>query len=242
MADAAGYEDPDEWEIVNDDGFVHKRKRRRPIDPSATSSSGYPELGMKHVCERKKRVLLKLRAKYFKEISRWELLSNTLTEMDENAHTRLLELQVLCPTTFINAASSSEQHSGLDSTCRRIVDDLFSQAEGQEAIIRDVLSLCDVAEALCSTHEERLKQQLTNLPIWGPSPHELMAALETTASFIIDRALHDAIVKPRYLFTFTVYYDQIDNTDAAIKKERPGRWYTDPHLPPCAAYIDGLKP
>ncbi|KAL0407882.1 UNVERIFIED_CONTAM: hypothetical protein Sradi_1722600 [Sesamum radiatum] len=170
MAGAAGYEDPDEWEIINDDGFVHKRKKRRRIVANATSSSGHPELEKKYRRERKKRGLLKLREKYLKEISRWELLSNTLKEVEENAQTRLLELY---PTTFFDAASSSEQNS----TCRRIVDDLFSQAEWQEAIIRDVLSLCDVAEALCSAHAERLKQQLTNLPIWGLSPHELMAAL-----------------------------------------------------------------
>ncbi|KAL0327634.1 UNVERIFIED_CONTAM: hypothetical protein Sangu_1841400 [Sesamum angustifolium] len=172
MASAAGYEDPDgdEWEIINEDGFVHKRKKRSHIVPNATSSSGHTKLEKKHRRERKKRGLLKLREKYLKEISRWEILSNTLKEVEENAQTRLLELY---PRTFSDAASSSEQNS----TCRRIVDDLFSQAEGQEAIIRDVWSLCDVAEALCSAHEERLKQQLTNLPIWGQSPHELMAAL-----------------------------------------------------------------
>ncbi|KAL2236142.1 uncharacterized protein LOC105162280 [Sesamum indicum] len=137
--------------------------------PNATSSSGHPELEKKHRREWKKRALLKLREKYLKEISRWELLSNTLKKVEKNAQTRLLKLY---PTTFSEAASSSEQNS----TCRRIVDDLFSQADGQEAIIRAALSLCDAAEALCSAHEERLKQQLTNLPIWGPSPHELMAA------------------------------------------------------------------
>ncbi|KAL0372039.1 UNVERIFIED_CONTAM: hypothetical protein Scaly_0885500 [Sesamum calycinum] len=211
MASAAGYEDPDgdEWEIINDDGFVHKRKKRSRIVPNATSSSGHTKLEKKHRRERKKRGLLKLREKYLKEISRWEILSNTLKEVEENAQTRLLELY---PRTFSDAASSSEQNS----TCRRIVDDLFSQvllqnyftssrctccwyltselyinalemlgAEGQEAIIRDVWSLCDVAEALCSAHEERLKQQLTNLPIWGQSPHELMAALETTTSIVV---------------------------------------------------------
>ncbi|KAL0297391.1 UNVERIFIED_CONTAM: hypothetical protein Sradi_6791200, partial [Sesamum radiatum] len=142
MASAAGYEDPDgdEWEIINDDGFVHKRKKRSRIVPNATSSPAIRSL------------------------------RRSTVEVEENAQTRLLELY---PRTFSDAASSSEQNS----TCRRIVDDLFSQAEGQEAIIRDVWSLCDVAEALCSAHEERMKQQLTNLPIWGQSPHELMAAL-----------------------------------------------------------------
>ncbi|KAL2246893.1 UNVERIFIED_CONTAM: hypothetical protein Sindi_2541600 [Sesamum indicum] len=197
MACPAGYEDPDEWELVNDDGFVHKRKKRPRIDPGGAPSAGQPpldpELEKKHRRERKMRALLKLREKYLEEISRWELLSNTLKEMEETAQARLLERQELCPTTSFGAASSSEQHSASDATCQRIVDDLLSQShsyikirkqrkkrelvEAQEAIIRDASNLCDVAEALCSAHEERLKQQLIDLPIWEPSPHELMAAL-----------------------------------------------------------------
>ncbi|KAL0431617.1 UNVERIFIED_CONTAM: hypothetical protein Sradi_0787700 [Sesamum radiatum] len=181
MAAPAGYEDPDEWELVNDDGFVYKRKKRPRIDPGGASSAAHPppdpKLEKKHRRERKKKALLKLREKYLEEISRWELLSNTLKEMEETAEARLLERQELCPTTSFVAASSSEQHSASDTTCQRIVDDLLSQVEAQEAIIRDASNLCDVAEALCSAHEERLKQQLTDLPIWEPSPHELMAAL-----------------------------------------------------------------
>ncbi|KAK6153103.1 hypothetical protein DH2020_012742 [Rehmannia glutinosa] len=181
MAAPAGYEDPDEWELVNDDGFVHKRKKRPRLDPTATSSSAPPPpdpaVERRHRRERKKTALLKLRDKYLNEISRWELLSNTIKEMEQNAQTQLLERQDLYPTTSFGEASSSGDGSASDSTRRRVVDDLLSQVEAQEAIIRDVSNLCDVAEALCSAQEERLKQQLTDLPIWEPSPHELMAAL-----------------------------------------------------------------
>lgn len=53
---------------------------------------------------------------------------------------------------------------------------LTVKVEAQEAIIRNVSKLCDIAEALCNTEEDRLKQRLIDLPIWA-SPHELMASL-----------------------------------------------------------------
>ncbi|KAL3813827.1 hypothetical protein ACJIZ3_015095 [Penstemon smallii] len=179
-ASAADYENPDEWELVNDDGFVYKRKKRF-LDLTATSSSAPPPpdpaLERKHRRERKKRALLKLRDKYLKEISQWELLSNTLKEMEHNAQAQQLERQEPYPTTSFGGPSSSEENSSSNSTCRKLVDDLLSQVEAQEAIIGDVANLCDVAEALCRAQEERLKQQFADLPIWEPSPNELIEAL-----------------------------------------------------------------
>ncbi|PIN02652.1 hypothetical protein CDL12_24829 [Handroanthus impetiginosus] len=181
MAAPADYENPDEWELVNDDGFVHKRKKRPRLDPSATSSAASqppdPAVERKHRRERKKKALLKLKDKYLQEISRWELLANALKEMEQNATAQSVRRQEMHSTTSFAEASGSEEHLASDSTRRRVVDDLLSQVEAQEAIIRDVSNLCDVAESLCSAQEERLKQQLTDLPIWEPSPLELMAAL-----------------------------------------------------------------
>jgi len=48
--------------------------------------------------------------------------------------------------------------------------------EAQEAIIRDVSNLCDIAEAVCAKREEQFKQTLFDLPIWA-SPNDLMEAL-----------------------------------------------------------------
>ncbi|KAG8366910.1 hypothetical protein BUALT_Bualt16G0017000 [Buddleja alternifolia] len=176
--DTADYNNPDEWELVNDDGFVHKRKKRPRLDPAAAAAPRPdPSAERKHRRERKKRALLKLRDRYLKEISRWELLSNTLKEMEHNAQTQPLERQEMCTPRSIHGESSSNEQLASNSTRRRVVDDLLFQVEAQEAIIRDVSNLCDVAEALCSAQEERLKQQFTDLPIWDPSPHELMAAL-----------------------------------------------------------------
>lgn len=53
---------------------------------------------------------------------------------------------------------------------------LTTQVEAQEAIVRDVSNLCDVAEAMCNAQEEQLNQSLINLPIWA-APHELIASL-----------------------------------------------------------------
>ncbi|KAL8528103.1 hypothetical protein ACS0TY_005785 [Phlomoides rotata] len=176
MAAELGCGNPDDWELVIDEGFVYKRKKRPFAEPAAAAPAPPdPAVERKHRRERKKRALLKLRDRYLKEISRWELLSNTLREMEQNAHTQVLERQELHPTTSLDGASSSEQHSASDSTRRRYVDDLLAQVEAQEAILQDVSSLCDVAEALCSAHEE--KQLFIDLPIWG-SPRELMAALD----------------------------------------------------------------
>lgn len=50
------------------------------------------------------------------------------------------------------------------------------QAEAQEAMIKEVSSLCDIAEAMCNAEEEQLNQSLIDLPIWA-SPTELMASL-----------------------------------------------------------------
>ncbi|KAL7094887.1 hypothetical protein ACP275_11G133000 [Erythranthe tilingii] len=184
MAAAAGYENPDEWELVNDDGFVHKRRKRPRTDTAAAAATSSaappppdPAVERKHLRERRKRTLLKLRDKYLTEISRWELLSNTLKDMEQNAQTHSPERQQLHSTASFGGASTSEEHSASDSTRRSLVDDLLSQVEAQEAIIENVSNLCDIAERLCISQDERLKQQLTDLPIWEPSPHELMAVL-----------------------------------------------------------------
>ncbi|KAG5093354.1 hypothetical protein JHK84_048942 [Glycine max] len=74
----------------------------------------------------------------------------------------------------------------------------------------------------------------------------------------------DLTSRPNYLVTFTVGYDQKNNIDAAVKKpnkgltwqmtkrrgdqevhkvteEKPG-WCSDPHLPPCAAFVEIMAP
>ncbi|KAL3643988.1 hypothetical protein CASFOL_011920 [Castilleja foliolosa] len=179
MAAPSGYENPDEWELVNVDSFVLKRRKRQRLDPYAPPPPD-PASERKRTREWEMAALLKLRDKYLKEISQWELLSNTLKAMEQNSQTQLPEPnQELDPRkTSYDGASSSETHgSGTDSTRRSVIDDLLTQVEAEEAIIQNISRLCDVAEALCSAEEERLAQQFTDLPIWEPTPQELMATL-----------------------------------------------------------------
>ncbi|KAL3829551.1 hypothetical protein ACJIZ3_018353 [Penstemon smallii] len=174
MAVGADYEYPDEWKLVNDDGFVHKRKKRQCTDLISAALPPPPDSALERKLRRarKKRSLLKLRDKYSKEIIQWELLSTTLKGMEHNAQIQ--------QTTPFDEISNSEELSASKSTCTRLVNDLLSQVEAQEAIIGDISNLCDVAEALCNAHHKRLNQQFSDLSIWEPSPDELVAALGET--------------------------------------------------------------
>ncbi|KAK7316483.1 hypothetical protein VNO77_35543 [Canavalia gladiata] len=159
----------EEWELCNDDGFVYKRKRRRLDAPPPPPSEADEEAVEKRRRERKKQTLLKLKAKYESEILQWESLSNTLHSMQQ--HTTLHPQPQHNQNPSLPTTSSST-----DSAGGSLVDDLLLQVETQEAIIRDVSNLCDIAEAMCVKREEQFKQTLFDLPIWA-SPLELMQVL-----------------------------------------------------------------
>lgn len=179
--DPTDWENPDDWELIHDNGFVYKRKKQRTQDSRATladaSQPPNPENSRKNIRERKRKVLLKLREKYQREIRQWERFSNTLTEMEANSQTKFQPREGICNTVSVGEPSSSQDLSLTNSTPRRLVDDLLSQVEAQEAVIHGVSHLCDVADALCSAQEERLKQQFIDLPIWDSSPCELVTGL-----------------------------------------------------------------
>lgn len=174
----------DDWELCNDDGFVYKRKRRRldPAEAVAARSSVAQAVDLEaeenRRRERRMKTLLKVRAKYQREIEQWEVLSANLREMEER--TRKLQEQYRRDgeegTASLLEASSLPVVLQKELSCASMVDDLLSQVEAQEAIIHNVSKFCDIAEALCQTEEDRLKQRLIDLPIWG-SPRELMASL-----------------------------------------------------------------
>ncbi|KAE8021452.1 hypothetical protein FH972_007338 [Carpinus fangiana] len=175
----------EEWELYNDDGFVYKRKKRR-LDPAAAAAAAAaqtnvdPQAEERSRRERKRRTLLKLKAQYQREIDQWELLSNMLSSMEEKARVSRDRSQ--------NRQLEQRERGGQDQTASfgafplpefvdgSLVDELLLQVEAQEAIVRDLSNLCDVAEAMFNAQEEQLKQSLIDLPIWA-SPHELMASL-----------------------------------------------------------------
>ncbi|KAM1075792.1 hypothetical protein PS2_023127 [Malus domestica] len=195
MESAAAWVDAQEWEVCNDDGFVFKRRKRRRVDPDAGSSAPAPpsssaadlrEDPEKLRRERRRKFLLKLRDKYQAEIDQWELLSSTLRTMEERA--RQLQRQreeaqqqrteeEERQKTASSDGPSALEIQGSESGCGSLVDELLLQVDAHAAIIRDVSSLCDTADALCNEEEERISPLFFDIPICS-SPRELMRSLQ----------------------------------------------------------------
>ncbi|KAF5770053.1 hypothetical protein HanRHA438_Chr14g0666091 [Helianthus annuus] len=165
----------DDWELVNDDGFIYRRlKRPRPASTS-TATIPPPDITAeaKARTERKKKVLLNLKTKYQQEIHHWELLSNTLQALQNPTQNQ--PPPVPLPVSDQRVSVVHENYS--DSTYRELTDTLLAQVEAQEASISEISRFCDVAEALCDAEERRLKQPLIDLSIWEHSPRKLITSL-----------------------------------------------------------------
>ncbi|KAK1376409.1 hypothetical protein POM88_032602 [Heracleum sosnowskyi] len=74
----------DEWELINDDGFVYNCNKRIRLQTTAITSVPPldPLIEEKNRKNRRKIALLNLKQKYQAEIFRWELLSNTLRALN----------------------------------------------------------------------------------------------------------------------------------------------------------------
>nr|XP_027102941.1 uncharacterized protein LOC113724212 [Coffea arabica] len=161
------WEPDDEWELINDDGFVYKHRKRPRVDlPSSTSAPGLsdPAVEEQNRRQRKKRALLKLKHKYQQEIEHQQ----QKYRQPDDAATSSYRVTTTSPVP-------PEQSS--DSACQHLVNELLLQTEAQKSIIGDVARLCDVAEALCSATEENFTKSFTELPVWALKPHELMTSL-----------------------------------------------------------------
>lgn len=169
---SVNWENEDEFELVNEDGFVYKRRKRSQLDPTASAAPQLkdPTVEEKNRLERKKRALLKIKDKYQNEINHWELLSNTLKEMQQNQ-----------PQHHDSATVSFNSREPLvmssDPTCRPLVDQLLTQVEAQEAVIGNISKLCDVVDAVWTAQEEKIKQSVLDLPVWAHAPSELISSL-----------------------------------------------------------------
>ncbi|KAL2904582.1 putative RNA pseudouridine synthase slr1629 [Bienertia sinuspersici] len=162
-----------EWEVINDDGFVYKRKKRR-IDPTSLIHAADPDpdpaVVVKQRRKRKREALVKLKEKYESEICVWNHLSDSLKAMQESVNLKQ------------NEKVGDEREGGIllemgnEDVGRSLVDELVLQVEAQEAIIRNFEQLCDVADSLCNAQEDKMNQQFFNLPIWN-SPRQLMSSL-----------------------------------------------------------------
>ncbi|KAL6960328.1 hypothetical protein U1Q18_038291 [Sarracenia purpurea var. burkii] len=175
----------DDWEVINDDGFVYKRKKRPRLDPATTTSAADPpppDLAAegRNRRERKRRALTKLREKYQREIDQWEHLSNMLRALKEKAENQQQlqwhEQTLMASSCDLAIDLPHPREKSSDTADRRLLDDLMLRAITEEAIIQEVSNLCDVAEAICKLQEERMKQSLIDLPVWA-SPRELISSL-----------------------------------------------------------------
>lgn len=133
----------DDWELCNDDGFVYKRKRRRldPAEPVAARSSAAQAVDLEaeenRRRDRRRKTLLKVRAKYQREIEQWEVLSGTLREMEERA--RNLQEQYRRhgeqgPPSLLEASSLTVVREK-ELSYASMVDDLLSQVNWCSGIV-----------------------------------------------------------------------------------------------------------
>lgn len=163
----------DDWELINDDGFVYKRLKRHNQTPTFSQPPPPDPLEQAQAQrKRKKTILLSLKNKYQKEINQWEHLSNTLTALQNKP-------PVTVPLMVQNQSGVGSPESSSDNGFRELADKVLAQLEAQEATINEVSRLCDTVEALCDAEEQRLKVPLFDLPIWDPSCEELMTSLQT---------------------------------------------------------------
>ncbi|ESQ32711.1 hypothetical protein EUTSA_v10004961mg [Eutrema salsugineum] len=180
-------DEDDDWELCNEDGFVYKQSRI--LGSEDTSGAGEaskppdPELEERNRRMRRKRILVKLKRKYQREIEQWEILSNSLNAMHEKSgrfQTPQRGESSNANETTSFPKSRGREHCGeaASATASSMLDELLSMAEAQEVIINDVSNLCEVAENICGMEEEEKKQSLFDLAVWS-SPTGLMASLCT---------------------------------------------------------------
>ncbi|KAI8537102.1 hypothetical protein RHMOL_Rhmol10G0308200 [Rhododendron molle] len=89
------------------------------------------------------------------------------------------EIETKTPLPEVKVSGPGGQHRNKRESAVRLKHlstGIVAQVETEEEIIHDVSNRCDMAEAICNLQEERMKQSLVDLPVWG-SPRELMASL-----------------------------------------------------------------
>ncbi|XP_075105214.1 uncharacterized protein LOC107773278 [Nicotiana tabacum] len=165
-----------EWEIVNDDGFIYKRRKLQQLQVSSSTTSAFaaPVRSNPAVAKlkRKKRVLLRILERFGKDIEELELWEKAVNDLKVKSKIQQQKSSDPQPQQQPRPQPQLQSSSGFSS-----VDQRLSQAEAKEDLIHNILKRCDVAEALCSAAEERVKQPFFDLPIWAHSPRSLIKSL-----------------------------------------------------------------
>ncbi|XP_040377382.1 uncharacterized protein LOC107303570 [Oryza brachyantha] len=199
-----GVDDDNGWEICNDHGFVYKRRRGlhppdREEDPAAVAApSSTPGPPPEVVLRRRRRqALLRLRAKYLDELSRWEFLSSGLLAP--------LPAPQAAPPRPPSDPVSAAPPPDSSSSDLAVVDDLLSQAEATEELLKKLSQACDEINEFCRAHEAALVDAVAELPVWG-DPRELMNSLCRSAE---QPDPGRGIVKPVYSPKESLYTEDV---------------------------------
>ncbi|XP_066327836.1 uncharacterized protein [Miscanthus floridulus] len=180
-----------EYEIRNDEGFVYKVARG--LYPDAAPSSSQPAAGPDPEAaglRRRRRALLRLRDKRFRDLSRWEALASELLAPLPAPQPPASPPASSHPEAAAAASSSSHPvAAAAASSSASVLDDLLAQVEMQTDFLKKARQWCDEANALCDAREAAIFDSIVP-PLWGGNPKELMVGLcspeENTASGNLD--------------------------------------------------------
>ncbi|XP_062179247.1 uncharacterized protein LOC133883874 [Phragmites australis] len=114
---------------------------------------------------RRRRVLLRLREKYLRELARWEALASQ----------HIVPRPAPLPPPPQDS-SAAPHPAAAATTSAFALDDLLTQVELQEQLLKKVTELCDELDALCNAGESDMVDAITVLPVWG-DPRGLMKSL-----------------------------------------------------------------
>lgn len=117
-----------DWDLIDDDGFVCRRLKRTRLDPTTVSSAPTdpppdPAAEAKARRERKKNTLLKLKEKYQKEIDQWDILSNTLQALQKCSQNQPFPTESPVPDQPVSVLPESSS----EGTHRELADTLLAK-------------------------------------------------------------------------------------------------------------------
>ncbi|CAO2185359.1 unnamed protein product, partial [Urochloa humidicola] len=161
-----------EFVICNDDGFVYKIPSGLYPDaaPSCTQAAAGPDpeiVGLR----RRRRALLRLRAKRLRQLSRWEALASELLAPLPTPRPPAPQSPPASPHPVAADATTTASSAS-------VLDDLIAQADVQADLLKKASQLCDEINALCDAREADIVDEIAALPVWG-NPQELFASLHS---------------------------------------------------------------
>ncbi|CAL4951074.1 unnamed protein product [Urochloa decumbens] len=174
-APAGGGEEPEpeqEFDICNDEGFVYKVPSGLYPDaaPSSAQAAAGPDpeiVGLR----RRRRALLRLRAKRLRQLSRWEALASELLAPLPDPRLPAPQSPPASPHPVAGDATATAASAS-------VLDDLIAQADVQAELLKKASQLCDEINTLCDARDAAIVDDIAALPVWG-DPRELLASFHS---------------------------------------------------------------